>query len=130
MTVLDVNTIATDADLANEIGGADKLDRAMKREADRDAKRVRALEDVVEALQNRSPPVFEEDLLDPTELRRAVVARALHLICRSASAVPGDTWHMLRDEYRREYDRYVKTQFSLESELRAPSGFTIDLERR
>lgn len=130
MSTIDVNTVATDADLANEIGGIGKLDRAMKVEADRDQKRARALDDVLEELQTRSPAVRAEDLADPTELRRAVVARALQLICRAATAVPGDTWHMLRDEYAREFKRYSSANFTLQDNLRGPGGFSIDLERR
>lgn len=126
---LDVNTIATDAHLADEVG-SERLTKLQPKVADRDARRAKALEDVLEALKGRSPPIYWNTLSDPTELKSAVVYRTLWLLCRDARAVAGDTWDILAADFEREYGRAIKRSYSVSTGVRGPSGHSLSLERR
>lgn len=129
-TTLDVDDIASDADLASAIGGSAKLNRAMPSSTERDAIRAKALLDLLEDLKMRSPPVYDTNLSDPTELKDAVVYRSLVLITRFATAVPGDTWHVLGMAFDKDYQRASKRLYTLTDGLVAPGGLTLVLERR
>jgi hypothetical protein len=83
---IDVDTVATDAHLADHVMGASNLQNIIPDEPDwqdddgqKTAKRARetALAIVLQALGRRRPPIFDSDLLDVTELRLAVCYRAL-----------------------------------------------------
>ena len=129
---LDLNTIATDGDLAGgrAFGSTQKRDAAMPKAADRDSMRAAALSDVLEALKARTPPIFESDLATPGELKDAVVYRACELIARSARAVAGDTWDAMQRDFRREYDSAVRRNFTVQGVLTGPSCFSFEVERR
>jgi hypothetical protein len=129
-TTLDVDDIATDSHLSSLPGSASKLARAMPTLADRDAIRAAALQDVVNALQTRTPPVFEADLADITELRDAVVYRSLTVIFRTARSTAGDSFDLLARDYDREYQSAVRRSYTVSGSLSGPSGFTFSLERR
>ena len=130
-TVLNVDTIATDADLIAEVASKARLDRAMPDVAQRDAIRAQALQDVVDALATRSPPVRDTQLADPTELKQSVVYRSLAKIFLSAIAVDGDVHSMLNRAYEREYQAAVRRSFTLSPDGAAgSSGFTFRMERR
>jgi hypothetical protein len=130
-TYLDVDTIATDADLIAEVSSKARLDRAMPDVAQRDAIRARALQDVVDALATRSPPLRDTDLANPTELKQPVVNRSLSKIILSAVAVDGDVHSTLHRAYEREYQAAVRRSFTLAPDGAAgSSGFTFRLERR
>ncbi len=62
---MNVDSIVTDADLAAEIGGLPRLNSTQALIAIRDTYRAQALQDVLRALETRSPPVREGDLTDP-----------------------------------------------------------------
>lgn len=130
-TILDVDTIATDADLIAEVASKARLDRAMPDITQRDAIRARSLQDVVDALGTRSPPLRDTDLADPNELKQAVVYRSLSKIFLSAVAVDGDVHSTLSRAYEREYQAGVRRSYTLApSGAAGSSGFTFRLERR
>lgn len=129
-TTLDVDDIATDAHLSALPGSASKISRAMPVLADRDAIRAASLQDVVNALQTRTPPIYETDLADPTELRDAVVYRSLTVIFRTARSTAGDSFDLLARDYDREYQSAVRRSYTVAGSLTGPSGFTFSLERR
>lgn len=130
-TVLDVDAIATDADLIAEVASQARLDRAMKDVTQRDKVRAAALQDVVDALMTRSPPVRDTALTDPTELKRAVVYRSLSKIFLAAIAVEGDVHTALQRNYEREYQAAVRMRYTVTTEpAQSGSGYSFRMERR
>jgi hypothetical protein len=130
-TNLDVDVIATDDDLVREVASRARLDRAIKDVAQRDAIRHAALQDVVDALLTRSPPLTETMLSDPVELKRAVVYRSLAKIFLAAIAVDGDVHTTLNRNYEREYQAAVRARFTTVPDgLPSTGGFSVRLERR
>jgi hypothetical protein len=84
---IDVEGVATDADLAGELGSDEAL---LNLVTDPDADpsttliaRQRALGEVLDGLRNRTPPVYEADLSDVTELSRVVVYGAIARLYRN-----------------------------------------------
>jgi hypothetical protein len=126
---LDVDTVCPESHVLKKISAA-KLQTAKPVAADRDALRAQALLDVLEALKNRTPPVYDTDLSVPAELADAVAYRFCHLACRDARAVMGDSWDALSADYAREYKAAVSRNFSVSSNQSGPSGWTFALERR
>lgn len=131
MTTLDVDTIATDAHLYEE-QPAEVLDRALPKGAtDFRAFRSKALDDVLASLAARRPPIFDTDLADPTELRTAVVYRALVRICRTAVTMEGDVWTVRAKEYGREYTGAIEgLRPTVAGGASGSGGGSIALERR
>lgn len=129
MSTLDVDDICTEADVLTKISAA-KMQTAKKLQADRDALRATALDDVLEVLKNRTPPVYESDLAAPTELKDPVAYRFCHLICRDARTVMGDSWDALSRDYAKEYEAAVSRSFTVSGNQRGPSGMSFSLERR
>lgn len=130
-TSLNVDTIATDADLVAEVASQARLDRAMKDVTQRDKVRAAALQDVVDALMTRSPALRETELSDPKELKRAVVYRSLSKIYLTAMAVDGDIHVKLHQAYEREYQAAVRARFSVTPiQTDSASGYSFRMERR
>lgn len=127
---LVVDTIATDDDLVAEVASRARLERAMPSVTQRDAIRAAALDDVLNALLTRSPPVLPEQLGAPAELKRAVVYRALAKIFMAAVAVEGDVHHVLSKNYEREYQGAVRARFSVSKQVSSSSGYSFSWERR
>ena len=127
---LDVNSIATDADLENTVGSAERLKAMQPVLTKRDMDRAQGLADALEALKGRSPPIYGSMLSVPAEIKDAVVYRALTLMARKARNVKGDTWDALADDYDREFSRAIKRAFTVSSGVRGPSGRSVALERR
>lgn len=71
---MDVETVCTESDLADYLG--DQLTGQMRilpaGWTDATKARQQALDDVLEALRRRTPPIREGDLVLPTELKRCV----------------------------------------------------------
>ncbi len=84
---IEVESVATDADLAGELGSAEALDNLVTDpEADPSTTlvaRQNALRDVVDGLRNRVPPIYDSELSDVTELSRVVVYGALARLYRN-----------------------------------------------
>ncbi len=128
---LDVSTIATDTDLDDRHQDALGLDRARDpNESDFAKVRALALLDVLETLASRTPPITESDLADPTELKRAVVLRALELVFRGARKVQGDRYDLLSKDYGREYRATVSHLRPTVGGSQAGPGISIGISRR
>lgn len=92
MSTTDVDDVATDADLANWTGGPATLQGLLPEDwfeegADRKtAKLARqvTLDRILVALKSRRPPILESDLVDPAELKMAVVFGALEMVYNGA----------------------------------------------
>lgn len=110
---LDVDTIATDQDLADEFGGMVRLLSTKSDLALRTKYRAEALSDVIDALKMRSPAIVETSLLVPAELKKAVVYRALAKICFTSIAQEGDRHHVLAKNYQNEYLGALRGSFSV-----------------
>jgi hypothetical protein len=130
MTRYAANDIATDADLINELGGVEKLASTMKTEAQRDAYRALAWQDCVNALAGRSPPIFESDLNDPTELKDALVYRALHKAFWQAMVTEKDRYHLTALRYQAEYNGAIARRFTVQDKRSGPSGGAFGWSRR
>lgn len=102
---IPVDNVATEGDLADEIGGATLLNRAkVAGQVDFTTARQLGLNDVLEHLAARTPPIREADLSVVSELKRAVVYRALERICRNAITADGDAWSVRARTYHTEYE--------------------------
>lgn len=102
-TILSIDAIATDADLFAEASESICARALPAGETTYEKYRTQALDDVLAVLRSRRPPIFDTDLSDPSELKRAVVFRSLERLFRNAVTVAGDAWHLRADTYRREY---------------------------
>lgn len=77
----EVTLVCEDVDLENEIGGSAALLALATPQLCRQA-RIGALDDVIDHLRNRTPPVLEANLADVSELRIAVRDGALARLYR------------------------------------------------
>lgn len=128
---LSLASIATDDDLANELGGAARLNSTQASSAVRDAYRASALLDVVAALGTRSPPVLDSDLSFPAELKMAVVYRALSKICYGAATGSSEDRNLvLAKKYETDYLGAIRGRFTVTPGVTSPSGNTFSWERR
>lgn len=134
MPILDVDTVCTHEDLANEIGSLAALLPLLPRDAAGDSHNVRLLaySDVVKALARRAPPVHENDLDDPTQLRDAVAYGALARLYRAAV-----TTNDPADIHRAKWSHYQSLQDDEIAGLRPSVGggsnastFSIPFGRR
>jgi hypothetical protein len=132
VTIINVDSVATDQDLIDEMGGSEKLVSTLRTQAARDGYRANAWSDVVGALATRSPPVRESDLVDPTELKMAVVYRVLSKACFQAatSAKEEDVFHARALRYANEYKAAVARNVTVSPGVTSPSGNTFSWERR
>jgi hypothetical protein len=105
---ISVGSVATDADLVNELGGAAALANILPADwADAEQARTLALEDVIESLRRRSPPVAENDLANVTQLRRAVTYGALERLYRMAMHGVDDVYAVQRKLYDTRFNAEV-----------------------
>ncbi len=108
MSTANVNSVATDKDLTNEIGeGA--FARLAPDTADGQDARQRAFDDVLDQLANRVPAVRETDLSDLSELNVVVVYGAVSRLYRS-SITTGDSSDVNSAQakfYHKQYERRV-----------------------
>jgi hypothetical protein len=103
-TILDVEAIATDAQVYEAGGGESLVTRARPKDSPTlSAQKSRALADVLKVLAQRRPPVFDTSLVDPTELRDAVVYRTLSNVFGDAITAEGDAWHVRHKRFAQEY---------------------------
>lgn len=108
--MIDVDTIATDDDLAEELGGVaflqnlipdDWTDSAGQRVAKK--ARQRALDDVLLFLRRRIPPVIEADLRDPTELKQSVIYGAIERLNAMSMHSVTDVFGSRRAHYQKMF---------------------------
>lgn len=129
-TSINVDDICTDADLANEVGGAPQLDRINRDVSQRDKFRAQALDDVIAALSSRSPPVSFEDLSIPSELRTAVCYRALSKLYVREITAAGDRNHVLSKDFQESYLAAMRAGFTMSQGQTSPPGGSFSFERR
>lgn len=105
---IDVNLVATDADLVNELGGADTLANILPAGwTNGEPARVLALEDVIESLRRRSPPVLDNDLSIVSQLRRAVTYGALERMYRIGMHSADDVFAVQQKLYEKRFNAEV-----------------------
>lgn len=126
---LSVDSICTDLDLANQVGGVAELDRINKNLSVRDAFRQGALDDALAALASRVPPIYDNDLSDPRELRLSVCYRALSKLYGTAITGEDDRAHTLAKNYLREYQGAIHGRFTV-GQSAVVGGGTFAFERR
>lgn len=130
-TFLLADNICTDADLADKVGGLSELNRINKDQARRDQLRQDALNDAVLALASKTPPVFDSDLSDPTELKNAVCYRTLSKLYITAITGDGDRASTLSKNYQAEYLGAIRGYFTVgPSGQRMSGGQSFSFERR
>lgn len=129
---LSVDSIATDADLANELGGVARLNSAQADIAVRNAYRASALVDVLGALSTRTPAILDTNLTTPAQLKMAVVYRTLSKICfGAATGADNDRNLLLAKKYQDDYLGAVRARFDVSAgPVSGPSGYSISFERR
>lgn len=103
---LDLESICSDTDLADEVGGPENLENLLAKSqgGSSETARRKALEEVVRALSRRSPPIYESDLTDPTELRAAVSYGALTRLYRQAMTTPDSIFAAHAKTYASQYE--------------------------
>ena len=98
-----------------------------------DGPRAEALRLTLKSLARRTPPVYEDTLSDPTELRDAVAYGTLEIIYGAAMANAGpDSIFAMK---RKLYDDRFKAELqglapSVSEGVRAHGGIGIPMERR
>lgn len=120
-TTLDVETIATDADLEVYAGGRSNLQSLLPEEWFSETlnrksaapARQQAFEDLAATLRQRRPPVKDTDLADPTELKPGVCYGALAIIY-SFAATHEDSPHQARG-------KHYASRFASEKQALQPS---------
>lgn len=129
---IDVDTIATDADLSNEVGGATKLANVIPADWSGSAKpaRTAALEEILLTLSRRTPPIQEADLQIPAELKTAVVLGALERLYRRAMLESGDHFDAQRRIYERRYSAELLNVTPTVSDGGRATTFGIAIHRR
>lgn len=132
-TTVDVDSVATDADLVEELGDETILNRILpKSSKDSRPFRKKALEATTKALSRRTPPIRDSDLSDVTELRDCVVYGALARIYASnmTSGSEDALFTAKAQEWSDAYDNELEAlQPTLGDEVRGPS-MSITVHRR
>lgn len=131
-----IATVATPADLADEIGGQEELDNLELDQAKVTAALTNALADVLAHLDNKTPPVAEGDISDPTQLKRVTVYGALtRLYLRNVTTGDGkDRASKMHAHYSKMFGQFLrdlrpKVSTTGGTEV-ASGGFTIAMHRR
>lgn len=110
---IDVDTVATDADVDIELGGQLLAHVTLLPQDWTDIKafRQRALDIATDALKRRTPPIFESDISDVTELRRAVVYGSCEKLYELAltNAADGEVFHAKWMHYKAMFRREVES---------------------
>lgn len=106
---ISLESVCTDTDLANEIGGAENLENLLARSQGGSSELARqaALDDVIRTLRRRSPPIYDSDLSDPTELRAAVTYGALMRLYRQAMTTPDSIFAAHAKTYASQFEDEV-----------------------
>lgn len=120
---IDIEDVLTEAQLAAEIGGTARLtDLLSRQEESGDGSlpvRERALADVLRDLSRRTPPIYENQISVPADLRDAVTYNALERLYREAMTAEGDVYAVKRKLYERRYiDEVRALRPTLAGELR------------
>jgi hypothetical protein len=134
--IIDVDSVASNADLATELGSQSALDNLLTDPAaipsPATQARELALADVIDHLRNRTPPVLAGDLSDVTELGPAVICGALARLYRN-NMVTGDGDDISANKHKL-YQRMFESRLSalrptLQASLKSASA-SIQFSRR
>lgn len=121
--------VCTDAQLA-ELVPQQVIDKMQPTVAVRDAYRTKALEDVLAELEKRSPPIYQANITNVSELRSPVGYLTLYRLARDARGVMGDRWDALSKDMWREYSNAVTRSITVDGSYAGPTGYSFSLERR
>jgi len=130
MSVLNVETIATDADLVSEVGGVEQLELIQPDITMRDAARQKALDLIEEQLLGRSPAVMPSNLQKPQELKSAVVYGALVRMYRDGMTGREHVFAEKKRDMEKLFTGAMSRSFTVAGNLRGPSGGSFRMERR
>jgi hypothetical protein len=106
---ISTSQVATEDDVAEELGGAGVLDNLVSETFTIERVLELSLADVLYELANRTPPVAESDITTPSQLKRAVVECAIaRLFCNGITTPDGlhATKHKI---YRKRYESTVES---------------------
>lgn len=106
-----IDSVCTHAQLCDEVGGTQVLEPLLSQQFEEQATasdrtkpiREAALAEVMDALRSRTPPVYEADISDVTQLTRAVIWNSLARIYAMAMAVDGDAFSLRWNDYKKSY---------------------------
>jgi len=133
---INVDSVASTADLVSELGSQAALDNLMKDPTENPSAatkaRTAALAEVLSHLRNRTPPVLEADLSDVTELAPVVVYGALARLYRN-NIVVGDNEDVSANKYRIYQKLFESTLTGLRPTVQAllkAGSATIQFSRR
>lgn len=123
--------IATSQDLANEIGGSAALDNLTSESFTAKHALDLTLVDILDSLRNRTPPVAETDIVDPTQLRKPLVDGALSKLYRNNITTGDDVNATKQKLYARSYETALSAlRPVVVGSVVASSGFSIAMNRR
>lgn len=132
-TTINVENVATEAELADEIGGMTELLPLLPKDAPVSLTfRQKALEETIKVLSRRTPPIRDADISIPKELRDCVVYGALARIYENnmTQGNPDSLWTKKAQTWR---DRYISELSSLQptlgDDVRGPS-MSMTVHRR
>lgn len=133
---IDVDSVCSSADLVAELGSQAALDNLVKDPAADPSPvaqaRQLALAEVLDHLRNRTPPIFDGDMSDVTELGPAVVYGAIARLYRN-NIVVGDNEDVSANKHKL-YQRMFESRLqalrpTVQSAFRSGSA-TIQFSRR
>lgn len=129
--MIDVESVCTDKDLEKHTLGASNLQAIIPGEWAGSAAIARGdgLERVLTALKRRRPPIYEDDLADPTELKNATAFAALQTLYLGAITHEDSPYKVRAKHFG---DRYSQEINSLQPTVHAGStagSLTIRMSR-
>ena len=132
---ISIDAVCTDADLADEVGGPTALANLIPAEYGGVAviPRTAILAEVMRSLARRTPPLYEESLSDPSDLKAVVVAGTLEKLYRVSMTTTDGVFAVQRKIYA---ERYASELSGLMPSLSSGDGtgraasFSFSLERR
>ena len=128
---IDVETVCTDAELADECGGPVELARLIpKGTANASTQRAAALRDTLKSLRLRRPPINEGDLSDVTELRDAVTFGALERLYLLAMTTKDSVFGVKHEKYQKRFAAELASLSPTVGGSASGGGGSITIERR
>ena len=128
----DIDTICTHEQLAREVGGTEGLLNLLAASEAGDSQETRedVLLDVIDTLRRRTPPIYPENLSDPSELRRAVTYGSLEKLYRMAMSNSGSVYADLHKIFTKKYDAETLGLAPTLASGGRGSAFSIQVSRR
>lgn len=131
MSITAVDDVCTDQHLINQFQGEERFKGILpKGQVNAQAQRQIVLDRVLSRLKNRTPPIYEGELQDPTELRQTVIYGVLAELCMAAITEDGDRWDRLFKEYKRDYSSELASLRPTVSHGHTSGPKTLTIHRR